>query len=150
MKHLSLALAIFVLIGCGSGTSEMNAVEISVLATNQHPFLVDHDRICVITKSGKEVNRFNLYPDTGGGLSTSNLYELPDEKQYVLIDQNGTWYYIDLSTGNLVKQEWHWQEKTPNLFIGAFAYNPDTRSYRFIEGIDRPEQNIYLLKDPNQ
>jgi hypothetical protein len=140
---------VIIAFGCGSGAPDQNNVDINILATNPHPYLIDHNRVCVIKKEGQEVNRFDLYLDAGSGLSISNLYDVPGTGQFVLIDHNGSWYFIDKTTGELVRQEWHWQKDTPEQFLGTFAYDQETRSYPLIDKEDRPESNIYLVKDPN-
>lgn len=145
-------LAFFILIalvGCGESPSNQGVIEVTVLAQNPHPYLIDHDRVCVITRDGEEVTRIDLYPDTGTGMSISNLYELPDTNQIVLIDKNGTWYFIDQTSGKLINHKWYWQEEPPAHFLGTFAYDQDQRAYELIDKADRDESNIYLVKDPN-
>lgn len=148
-KQLLAFFILIALIGCGESPSNQSAVEVTILAQNPHPYLIDHDRVCVITLDGEEVTRIDLYPDTGTGMSISNLYELSDTNQIVLIDNNGTWYFIDQSSGKLINLEWHWQKETPALFLGTFAYDQDQRDYVLIDKADRDEPNIYLVKDPN-
>ncbi|MFK7790642.1 MAG: hypothetical protein AB8C95_14255 [Phycisphaeraceae bacterium] len=147
--RLFLTLALTVLIGCGDGSSNQPVIVIEIIATNPHPFLIDHDRVCIITVDGQETHRFDLYPDIGTGSTISNLYDLPEAEHLVLIDTNGTWYFINKSSGSLDRQEWHWQKKTPDHFLGTFAYSQEQRAYLLVDSADRVEGNIYLFKDPD-
>lgn len=147
-KQLIIFTTLIFLIGCSDSSSNQKDIQISILAQNPHPYLIDHDRVCVISRGDQEVTRFDLHPDTGTGLAISNLYELPETDQLLLIDKNGTWFFIDDNTGAVVKEEWNWLKKTPENYLGTFRYQQDSRAYFLTDGIKNTEPDIYLVKDP--
>lgn len=144
-------LSVVWMVGCGDGNSNASQTigpeNFRIEMDNQHPFLIDHSRVCVVTWDGHEIERIKLYPDTGTGFAFVNLYR-SDTGGIVLIDTNGTWYRFDPTNGKLVGSEWRHGEQTPRDYLGRIAYDRQSNQYKFVTSAQSAEQNPYLVKDP--
>lgn len=144
--YLLLAPAGMFLVSCTDSVGrELTPSHIHILVNDQHPFLRDHGRECIISRDGTDLTRFKLYGDPGVGVH-SNLYRNA-EGNYVLVDINGVWYFINAHSGEMIGYEWHWMDPSPGEYLGTYQYD-DRAEYRFVAASEKPEGDIYGFKDP--
>lgn len=84
---------------------------------DEHPFLVSHNKLTIIKKENKKNDEMPGYSDTGGACN-SNLFE--DEKNFILIECNGTIYSISKKGGKIEKIGRSRMYKLPINYVGTF------------------------------
>jgi len=124
---------------------EIGNYEVNVERKNQHPFLVDHNRILVISKRGKMLDKFTLYPDPGARVP---LHVFEDQKGLIFIDCNGYWLSINKETEKINKMGWFWMKPVPDKYLGTFRLRKEDKEHSFKKEANTTEKQVYLYKDP--
>lgn len=148
MKCILIIALTILSIGCTKNAAGDESC-IKVMLIQQHPFLIDHDRILVtLNFDGDTIDRINLYPDTGIGCET---HVFSHDNQLIAIDCNGFWYSIDKYDMKIRNEGWKWEYKLPKNYIGTMTFNKITNDYTLVKkasGIG--SQDVYKHKNPEK
>lgn len=129
-KYVLLGCLTILFISCKNNEERIKLEAISILVENQHPFLMDHSRILFVKNSkSKEIDREELHIDVDGN---TPAYLFEDNNNYILIDADGRWYYIDKATGKVKKDDEYdpfVRKKLPKNYIGTFIFNQKKNEY---------------------
>jgi hypothetical protein len=140
----SLAAAVLAL----STLAEANLIDgfdVNVVMKNQHPTLVDHERVLTIRRDGEGFAEQELYPDNGFRVP---LHVFAEEGKLVFVDCNGDWYELTTADGRFEKLGWRWDAELPEKYLGTFRLRRgrERQTLSWEDGIG-PAQT-YLFKDP--
>ena len=143
--RLLTILYVSMLTSC-SNSAPVDANSIVVVKTNQHPFLVDHNReLRTVDKEGNTIDDAELYTDSGEGC---NSYLFDTDQTYTVIDCNGHWYLINKKTGKIDNNTWQWQKELPASYIGTFKRAAGQIEYSLTKENNITLEQVYQVKDP--
>jgi len=123
-KVLVFILLSLLLIGCKPPTEPITENSIKVFREGKPFFMAGISRrLVTVNHAGEIIDKVNLCDDID---SIAKSYLFDSKSNYILIDCDGRWYYIDKNTGLIKKDRnynaWIKKELPPN-YIGTFMIN---------------------------
>lgn len=118
---------------------------IKVLKVQKHPNLRDHKRLIIVEVDGKRIDQKAGYSDPGSGCNL-NLFEKGDG--FVLIDCNGSTFWVSKADGTIKDQPWTWMKELPKNYRGTFIQQSDSDEYQLVQNLNPSLIDVYKYKDP--
>ena len=142
LKHLLLCLCFA--ISCTPIT--ITADHLRIVKTNQHPFLVDHQKMLQVVNDQQIVAETQGYIDAGMGCNT-HLFEAEDH--FILIECNGTVFHVYKKGRHIVRKGWTWRQKLPPNYVGVFERQRGQEAYLLTQRPRPTLEAVYVFKDPD-
>ncbi len=141
MRTILNFIPLIIILGCSSPEGDLS---ILIEKRNQHPFLIDHDRVLVAMAENQRIDEISIYPDGGAGCS---LYYFELKNEIIAIDCNGMWYLI--TKKRIKKIGWKWDEPLPKARGQRIVRNEQNKYVT--EQIDNISfSEVYRFKDPGE
>ncbi len=141
MKIFLNLISFLILLGCSTSEEQLS---VSIEKRNQHPFLVDHDRVLVAIADDHKIDELPVYSDSGAGCA---LYYVELKDEIIAIDCNGMWYRI--TKKGIKKIGWKWYEPLPKGKVQRIIRNE--RDVYVTEQLNNISlSDVYRFKDPDE
>jgi len=145
MKMIFVFFLLLLAVNANCIAENIIGYDINVEMFNEHPFLVDHERILVIKKDGTKIAEQKIYTDAGSRIP---LHLFEDNDSIVFIDANGYWYVLNKDDNRLRIIGWQWNKKLPTNYLGTFRLRKGNKTQTFTKENNIDLKDVYLFKDP--
>lgn len=141
-----LILLFLILVSCNKKDQNIYSMpvknfNIEMLIEKNHLFLREYKRHLIISsKDNEELKSLRLKDDNGTG---ANSYLFEDEKNYIVIDCDGSWYFIDKKTGKINLTENFWMKSPPKNYLGTFLLTSTSNKIIFVKEKNIKSEDIY-------